>query len=67
MKEFFKTNVGKTLIAGAYLAASAFASYLVTATTSEPELFGPLTAVINLAAVFLVKTFSSKTPNVGEK
>lgn len=65
---FWKTNVGKTIQTAGYLAASAILSYLVTATTNDPQLFGSLTALINLVLVFIVKTFfSSTTPNLGEK
>lgn len=65
---FWKTNIGKTIQTAGYLALSAVLTYLVTATTNDPQLFGPLTAAINLVLVFVVKTwFSPTTPNVSAK
>ena len=58
--------MGKTVQTAGYLAVSAVLTYLVTATTNDPQLFGGLTAIINLVLVFIVKTFfSTSTPNVG--
>lgn len=63
---FWKTNVGKTIQTAGYLALSSIITYLATATTGDPELFGPWTPAINLALVLIVKTFfSPSTPNVG--
>lgn len=62
---FWKTNVGKALIAGAYASGSALASYFVTETVNQPELFGQFTVIINLVAVLIVKTLSNRTPNIG--
>lgn len=39
-----------------YVAVSAVISYLIAETTSKPELFGPLTPIINMVLVF-VKQF----------
>lgn len=66
MKDFLKTNVGKTLITAAYIATSAVISYLITATAGDAQLFGPLTVIVNIGLVFIQKTwFSSNTPNIG--
>lgn len=63
---FWDTNVGKTLKAAGYIALSAVISYLITATTNDATLFGPVTAVINLALVYIQKTFlDSNTRNLG--
>ena len=65
---FMNTNIGKTLKATAYIAVSAVVAYLISATANDPELFGPLTALINVLLVYLKKTFfESDTVNVGEK
>lgn len=65
---FWKTNLGKTVQAAGYLALSSVITYLATATTGDPELFGPWTPIINLVLVFIVKTFfSTSTPNVGSR
>ncbi|MCO4274256.1 hypothetical protein NG701_07415 [Pseudarthrobacter sp. HLT3-5] len=63
--QFWNTNVGKTLKAAAWSAASAVLAYIITATTNDPELFGPMTVFINAALVFVQKTFLSQdTPNI---
>lgn len=66
-KQNFKdTNIGKTAIASLYIAASAIVGYLISATAGDPELFGPLTALVNVLLVFVKKTFfESKTQNLG--
>ncbi|NQD39953.1 hypothetical protein [Glutamicibacter halophytocola] len=65
---FMNTNIGKTIKAGAYIAVSAVIAFLVSATTEDPQLFGPLTALVNLLLVFVKKTyFDDKTANVGEE
>lgn len=62
---FLKTNVGKTLVAAAYIAVSAVLGFLVTAVQGQPELFGVYTPFINVVLVFLAKTFADKnTKNV---
>lgn len=62
---FWNTNIGKTLKAAAWSAGSAALAYIITATTNDPELFGPMTVFINAALVFVQKTFlSSETPNL---
>lgn len=62
---FWKTNLGKTLTAGLYLAAASVLTFLVTAIEGDPALFGTYTPFINLVLVFVVKTwFDRKTPNV---
>ncbi|MEW1950669.1 hypothetical protein AB0280_15570 [Pseudarthrobacter sp902506025] len=63
---FWNTNVGKTFKAALYLAASAGLSYLITASANDQALFGPVTAIINVALVFVKQTwFTSTTPNLG--
>jgi fatty acid desaturase len=48
-------KIAKTAL---YLAVSAVVSYLITLTTQNPELFGPLTVVVNLVLVFLKQVFT---------
>ena len=63
---FWDTNVGKTLKAAGFVAVSSVISYVVTATTNNPSLFGPVTVLVNIVLVFVQKTFlDSETPNVG--
>ena len=65
---FWQTNVGKTVVTIVYLAVSAALGGLVAATSNDPSLFGPATGLINVALVFIVKTwFSTTTPNLGNK
>ncbi|MBV1778664.1 hypothetical protein KRR55_06000 [Paeniglutamicibacter sp. ABSL32-1] len=65
--KFLQTNVGKTLKAGLYVGASAIIGYLISATAGDAELFGPLTALINLLLVFVKQTFfATGTKNIGE-
>lgn len=64
-KQFWNTNVGKTLKAAAWSGASMALSYVITAISNETDLFGPLTLFINAALVFVQKTyFSNSTPNL---
>jgi hypothetical protein len=64
-KAFWNTNIGKTLKAAAWSGASVVVAYIITATTNDPELFGPITVAINAALVFVQKTYFSKsTPNL---
>jgi hypothetical protein len=61
---FWDTNLGKTVSAMGYLALSAAISYLITASTGNPVLFGPVTPLVNVVLVFLKKTFLEPgTPN----
>lgn len=65
-KNFKDTNIGKTAMAALYIGASAIIGFLISATAGDPELFGPLTALINVLLVFVKKTFfESKTKNLG--
>lgn len=48
-------KIAKTAL---YLALSAVISYLITLTTDNPDLFGPLTVVVNLVLVFLKQVFT---------
>lgn len=67
MRDFFKTNVGKTIKTAGYLALSAAISYLVTATTNNPQLFGPVTAIVNVLLVLVKTTLDETTPNLTSK
>lgn len=67
MQDFLKTNIGKTVITAGYLAVSAIISYLVTATTNDPQLFGPITAVVNVLLVLVKTTLDDSTPNLTSK
>lgn len=64
MTDFFDTTVGKTVKAAVYVAVSAIVSYLVTATTSTPDLFGPLTVVVNAVLVAIKGLIDPQTPNI---
>lgn len=48
-------KIAKTAL---YLALSAVISYLITLTTQNPDLFGPLTVLVNLVLVFLKQVFT---------
>lgn len=66
MTDFLNTNLGKTIKAALFIAVSSAISYLVTAIAGSPELFGPVTPLVNIVLVLVQKTwFSPKTPNVG--
>lgn len=67
MQDFLKTNIGKTVKTAGYLAVSAIISYLVTATTNDPQLFGPITAVVNVLLVLVKTTLDDSTPNLTSK
>lgn len=68
MKDFLKTNVGKTIKVAVWLAVSAFVGQLVAATMNDPNLFGPVTGLVNVVLVFVQKTwFSPSTPNLSLK
>lgn len=67
MQDFLKTNVGKTVKTAAYIAASAVVSYIITAITNDPQLFGPITAVINVLLVLVKTTLDESTPNLTSK
>lgn len=65
IKQFWKTNIGKTLKAAAWSGTSVVIAYIITETTNDPDLFGTLTVAINAALVFVQKTyFSKQTPNL---
>jgi len=57
---FLKTNIGKTLTAAVYLAVSAGLAGIVAAIQGDPALFGVYTPFINVALVFITKTFFDK-------
>lgn len=63
---FWNTNLGLTIKAMGYIALSSAISYLITVSTGNPEMFGPITPIVNIALVFIKKTFlSNETPNIG--
>lgn len=41
-----------------YIGVSAIISYLITLTTEQPELFGPLTAIVNIVLVTVKQFFT---------
>lgn len=53
-----KDQAKKILKTALYIGASAIVSYLITLTTDNPDLFGPLTVVVNLVLVFLKQVFT---------
>lgn len=57
------TTIGKTLKVAAYVGISAVIAYLVTAVQGDAELFGPYTAAINVALVFVKNLIDANTPN----
>jgi len=62
---FLKTNIGKTLVAATYLAVSAGLASVLAAIQGDTALFGLYTPFINVALVFITKTFfDKKTVNV---
>lgn len=63
---FWNTNLGKTIKVAAWSSLSVALGYFISASTNDPELFGPYTVLINTCLVFAQKTwFDAKTPNVG--
>ena len=50
-------KIAKTAV---YIAASAAISYLITLTTDQPELFGPLTGLVNVGLVTLRQLFTKE-------
>jgi len=48
----------KILKTALYIAASAVISYLITVVTDQPELFGPLTPIVNIILVTLKQAFT---------
>lgn len=41
-----------------YIGVSAVISYFITLTTEQPELFGPLTAIVNIVLVTIKQFFT---------
>lgn len=65
---FWNTNLGKTIKVAGYLGGSAIVGYAVATTAQQSDLFGPVTGIVNLVAVYLQKTFfDDSTPNLGLK
>lgn len=50
-------KIAKTAL---YIGVSAVLSYLITLTTNSPDLFGPLTGLINLGLVTLRQLFKTE-------
>jgi hypothetical protein len=48
-------KIAKTAL---YIGVSAIISYLITLTTDNPELFGPLTALVNVVLVTIKQIFT---------
>jgi len=62
---FWNTNLGKTIKAAGYLALSSVIGFLITASTDDPQLFGPVTALVNVLLVFVKQTWlTPATPNI---
>lgn len=53
-----KTQAEKILKATIYVALSAGISYLITLVTNQPELFGPITPIVNIVLVTLKQLFT---------
>lgn len=53
-----KAQILKVLKAALYVALSSAISYLITATTNNPQLFGPLTIFVNAILVFIKQLFT---------
>lgn len=63
---FWKTNVGNTIKTALYIGGSAALGAVISAMANDPDLFGPLTAFINILAVWIKQTYlSPSTPNLG--
>jgi hypothetical protein len=54
---FWDTDLGKTVKVAVYLALSSVVGYLITASTNDPQLFGPVTALVNVLLVFVKQKF----------
>ena len=53
-----KDQAVKIVKTAIYIGVSAVISYLITLTTEQPELFGPLTAIVNIGLVTLKQVFT---------
>lgn len=53
-----KDQALKIVKAAAYIGLSAIISYLITLIANQPELFGPLTPIINIVLVTLKQVFT---------
>ena len=54
-----KDQAKKILKTALYVGVSAVISYLITLTTDQPDLFGPLTALVNVGLVALKQVFTN--------
>jgi hypothetical protein len=53
-----KEQAGKIVKAAVYVGASAVVAYLISVVTDNPDLFGALTPVVNVALVALKQVFT---------
>lgn len=53
-----KDQALKIVKTAAYIGLSAIISYLITLIANQPELFGPLTPIINIVLVTLKQVFT---------
>lgn len=53
-----KAQAAKIGKAALYIGLSAVISYLITVITDQPDLFGPLTPIINIVLVTLKQAFT---------
>ncbi len=53
-----KVQAQKILKAALYIGLSAVISYLITLIANQPELFGPLTPIVNIVLVTLKQLFT---------
>ena len=58
LSKISKDQATKILKAALYVGASAIISYLITVITDQPELFGPLTPLVNVILVTLKQAFT---------
>lgn len=58
LSKITKDQAAKILKAAVYIGLSAVISYLITVVTDQPDLFGPLTPVVNIVLVTLKQAFT---------
>jgi len=58
LSKITKDQALKILKAAIYVGVSAIAAYLITVVTDQPELFGPLTPIINIILVTIKQAFT---------
>jgi hypothetical protein len=63
--DFWRTNVGETIKSAGILGASAVLSYLISVMSSNPTLFGTLTPILYVGALFVKNTWlNPSVPNL---